>query len=127
LTEQELLDYTIPQYLRSYKECLDEELFKQYSLQLITSGFSHSKPKFDDDFQQERISIDQFAQLITDYIRAWSESPLKQTLKMSKKRAKEDIDQLLNRFWLTYKQQVKEKPEKYIGGLYQTCLVLKKV
>lgn len=114
-------------YFRSYKECLDEELFKQYSLELITSAFQRTPSKFYDDFQQKRISVDQFAQLNTDFVRGWSESTLKQTLTMSENRSKEDINKLLDRFWLIYKQQVKEKPEKYNDGLDETCLVLKKV
>jgi hypothetical protein len=112
LSEEELLDYTIPLYPRSYKECLDEEIFKRCSLKLIKSDFCHTKAKFYEDFQQGRITVEQFAQIHTDFQRSWGEAILKQTLKMNKNRSEEDIDQLLNQFWLIYKQQMKENPEE---------------
>jgi hypothetical protein len=52
---------------------------------------------------------------------------LRQILEMNEKRSKEDVNHLLNRFWLIYKQQVEKKPDEYNSGLYQTYLVLKKV
>jgi hypothetical protein len=43
LTTEELLDFTIPWYLPSYKERVDEELCAQYSFQLIKSDMFPAK------------------------------------------------------------------------------------
>jgi len=37
LTEQELLDYTIPVYYRTYSECIDRDLFNKFSFKLLRS------------------------------------------------------------------------------------------
>jgi hypothetical protein len=127
LSKQELLDYTIPMYHRTYEECLNEELFERYSLQLIKSDFHTVKSKFDQEFQEEKITIDEFLQMHIGYQRSWSESILRQALEMSKSHSKQEIDQLLDRFWSIYKDGVKENPKEYNIGYYQTYLVLKKI
>ena len=127
LSDEELLDYTIPMYHRTYKECLNEELFKRCSLHLITSAFETVQSKFDQEFQQEKISLDQLVEKHIGYQRSWGESILRQALQMHKKRSKEEISQLLDRFWSIYRDGLRENPQEYPIGYYQTYLVLKKL
>ncbi|CAF1206730.1 unnamed protein product [Rotaria sordida] len=127
LNEQELLDYTIPLYHRTYEECLNEELFKRCSLQLIESDFHIVESKFDQEFQQGKITLEEFLQMHIGYQRSWGESILRQALEMNEKRSKEEIDQVLDRFWSIYKDGMKENSKEYKTGYYQTYLVLKKL
>ena len=64
---------------------------------------------------------------ITNSTRSWSESPLKQTLQCNGKRSKEEIDQLLERFWTIYKEEVKKRADEQNRSSCQTFLVLKKI
>ena len=126
LTEEELLGYTIPMYHRTYKECLNQDIFKQCSLQLITSAFETVQSKFDQELQQEKINVEQFVDKHIGYQRSWGESILRQTLETNPNRSKEEIDQLLDQFWSIYKNGLKDNPREYPIGYYQTYLVLKK-
>ena len=96
LNEQELLDYTIPMYQRTYEECLNEELFKRCSLQLIESDFHIVESKFSQEFQQGKITLEEFLQMHIGYQRSWGEPILRHVLEMNKKRSKEKIDQFLD-------------------------------
>jgi hypothetical protein len=127
MNDEELLNYTIPIYIRSYKECLDEELFKKYSLQLVKSDFCLVSSKVYDKYISGAITLDEFAKDRTGYTRSYTESALKQALEINEKRSKEDIDELLNQFWSIYHQQVKERPEEHNSSSYRTHLVLKKL
>lgn len=127
LTEEELLDYTIPLYFRTFDECVNEELFKRCSLQLIQSGFSKAKSKFYQDFQEGNITVEELAQFHTNFQRSWSESALREMLQSNGQRTKEDIEQFLHQFWSLYKEKMKETPTECNSDLYQTFLVLKKL
>jgi hypothetical protein len=127
LNDEELLNYSIPFYARSNQECLDEELFKRCSLQLIKSGFIHVASKVYDKYISGEITLDEFGDDRTNYTRSYSESALRQALEINGKRSKEDVDELLNRFWSIYKNQVKERPEEHNSSSYRIHLVLKKI
>jgi hypothetical protein len=126
LTPQELLDYTLPVYTRSYSECIDNQLFARCSLELIKSDFSSVKIPFIEQWQSKQMTLDEFAQSMTLFIRSWSESTLKQALLINN-RSKQDIEQILNQFWSLYEQEARK-------GFYQlsdicmnyTYLILKK-
>jgi len=126
ITEQELLDYTIPSYYRSFSECVDIELFDRCSLKLIKAGFDKFNFDLFDQYQNGYLSVDQFSKMITSIMRSWSESPLKQALEINRQ-SKEDIDKILTQFWAIYEQGVREKPQEYHGCFYYTYLILKKL
>jgi hypothetical protein len=73
------------------------------------------------------MSIDEFAKIHTGLFRCGTESILKQTLEINEKRSKEEIDQLLNRFWQIYNEQIKQNPHEFIIKSCQTYLILKKL
>ena len=127
MSEEELLEYTIPMYLRSQQECLDKDLFKRCSLELIQSEFCHVESKMYDKYLQGELTLDGFAQARTDFTRSYSESALKQCLEKSERRSSEQVEQLLDRFWSIYSQQVREKPDEHNSSSYRSHLVLKKI
>lgn len=127
LTENELLNYTIPVYLRSYDECLDQQLFNKYSFQLIRSDVSSVNFKFYEQLQNGEINLDQFAKIQTGFMRCATESIIRDALESNKERSKEDIDILVNQFWEIYHQQAKENPHQLQIGSHQTYVILKKI
>ncbi|CAF3549826.1 unnamed protein product [Rotaria sp. Silwood1] len=95
---EELYNYTIPSYIRSYNECVDEKLFNQYSLQLIKVELHNSTINFYEQLQIKQITLEEFAQNRTEFMCPWCESILKIALEMNKQRLKEEINQLLNQY-----------------------------
>jgi len=125
LTSQELLDYTIPCYLRYYNECVDENLFTQHSFQLLRSEFiSIGSPLFK-QWKEEQITLDDFVCLTTSFVRSFSESILQQTL-MDNGRTQEDITIILNQFWTLFKDKIREQPEIGNCSLEYVYIILKK-
>jgi hypothetical protein len=127
LNEEELINYTIPVYLRSYDECIDNEIFEKCSFELIKSDISTVELPFCQQWKKGDMSIDEFAKIHTGLFRCGTESILKQTLEINEKRSKEEIDQLLNRFWQIYNEQIKQNPHEFIIKSCQTYLILKKL
>ena len=56
LTSQELLDFTLPFYLRSLSECTDLELFNRCSLKVIKVELVGSKSIIFDQYQNGQIT-----------------------------------------------------------------------
>ena len=122
-TEQELLDYTIPFYIRSYKELVDEELFLRYSLQVIQSDFVSAS--WFTQWQERQMTLDEFACSITSYFRGWLEPILSQTL-LKNDRAKEEIPTILSRFWHLCEQEIKQRPDHIRSSVNHAFIILKK-
>ncbi len=124
-TSQELLNFTFPIYGRWYNECVDENLFTQYSFQLIRSGLvSVGSPLFK-QWKEEQITSDEFIRSTTLFVRSWSESILQQTL-TNNGRKEEDIPIILNRFWALYEDKIREQPEIGNFSMEYVYLILKK-
>ncbi|CAF3065982.1 unnamed protein product [Rotaria sp. Silwood2] len=70
LTPQELLDYTFSIHARSYSECIDDQLFAHYLLELIKSDFGSVNMPFIKQWQNEPMTLDEFARSITLYTRS---------------------------------------------------------
>ena len=126
-TADELKEYTIPVYVRSYDECLDKELFQQYSLQLIDASVDSVDFKFYDQWKSHQITLEQFAQLQTGFVRCATDSILQQALASSHTRSKEEITELTNQFWGHYHREVKDNPQDFQLKLYQAYVALKKI
>ncbi|CAF0857565.1 unnamed protein product [Adineta steineri] len=109
-TSNELIDYTIPAYFRSYDECVDEKLFAQYSFDLIKSQNVMMEPPFLKSWKEEQITFDEFARLSTSFVRGWSESIVEQTL-TNNGRTRADIPELLNQFWNLFEENLRKKPD----------------
>ena len=126
-TEEELLDYTIPSYIRSYEECVDYDLFRKHSLELIKSDHRRISLEFFQKWQLGQLTAEQVAEAHTQYMRGFNESSLKQALQTSGKRSNEQIAQTLNQFWALYQREILKKPDEYNTGFYRACLSFKKV
>ena len=126
LTPQELLDYTLPIYARSYAECVDNALFDRFSFQLIKANFDSVKMPFIEQWLNKQMTADQFIQSMTAYVRSWSESILRQVL-LTNNRTNEDIERIQDQFWSLYKHEAR----KEFDQLVEMCmnyiyLILKK-
>ncbi|CAF1222083.1 unnamed protein product [Adineta steineri] len=127
LTEQELLDYTIPVYYRTYSECIDQDLFNKFSLKLIKSDILEVRINILNQLQQEKISLDEFAKDRTQFVRSWGEPSLRQALEMNNKRSEKDIQILLDQFWKMYEREVKQLSNQFDTSSCRTYLILQKI
>lgn len=125
LTEQELLDYSIPIYYRSFEECIDTELFDQCSLKLIKAEFHKFELEVFTQFQNGHLSLDQYAKIAALVMRSWSEPILKQILETNK-RSNVEIEKILTQFWIIYEQRLKDDSSQWNSCFYYTYLILKK-
>ena len=127
LTPQELLHYTITEYPRTYEECVDHELFKQNSFELINTQFLPIESEMFSQWRNGQVPLDEFARAHTQFMRSWSESALREALQITKERSLNDIEERLNQFWSLYEQTVKENPGQHDSQSFRTFLVLKKI
>lgn len=126
LTSQELLDYTLPTHARSYTDCIDNQLFTRCSLELIKSHFGSVKIPFVEQWKNKQMTLDEFVQSMTSYVRSWCEPILKQTFLINN-RSKEDLEQILNQYWSLYGQEVRLGLDQLIDiRMNYTYLILKK-
>ena len=117
LTPQELLNYTITEYPRTYDECIDHELFNQYAFELVKAQFSVIESELFSQSQNKQITADEFARAHTQFMCSWSESASRKALELTGERSHNDIDELLTQFWSIYEHDSQS---------YRTLLVLKK-
>ncbi|CAF1312452.1 unnamed protein product [Adineta steineri] len=123
----ELPNYTLPVYIRSYDECVDKELFDQYSFEVIHSNMSAVDFKFYGELKNNKMTLEEFSEKQTEFIRCATDSVLRGALESTGKRSKKDIDQLSNQFWKLYKEHVQQNPDDFDIKCYQTYVVLKKL
>ncbi|CAF1321860.1 unnamed protein product [Rotaria magnacalcarata] len=125
LTSQELVDFTIPFYLRSLSECLDFELFNRYLLKLIKAEFICLKLLIFDQYQNGEIELDYFAKSLTMLMRPGTDSALKEALKLNQ-RTNQEVEHISTQFWSLFEEKL--KLESYDGNIntYATYLILKK-
>jgi hypothetical protein len=57
LASQELIDFTLSVYCRSYEECIDENLFRKYSFELIKSELISFPSPFFKQWKEEEIAF----------------------------------------------------------------------
>ncbi|CAF4879668.1 unnamed protein product, partial [Rotaria magnacalcarata] len=87
LSPQELLDYTLPIYCRSYSECVDRDLFEKFGLELVKADAINVKSDLGEKLRNGEITLDYLAQVQTAAVRAACEYPLKQALISNKQRS----------------------------------------
>ncbi|CAF1161730.1 unnamed protein product [Adineta steineri] len=125
--KEELPNYTLPVYIRSYDECVDKELFDQYSFEVIHSNMSAVDFKFYGQLKNNEMELEEFSRKQTEFIRCATDSVLREALESTGQRSKVDIDQLSNQFWSLYKEHVHQNPDDFDIKCYQTYVVLKKL
>ncbi|CAF1158856.1 unnamed protein product [Adineta steineri] len=124
--QQVLLNYTIPLYYRSFSECVDDELFAKCSFELIKVEFNKTNIALMDQYQNGNVPLDKFSKVVTSIMQSWSESSLKQALEINGQ-STEEINKILDQFWILYEQEIRANPDEYIACSYYTYLILKKV
>jgi len=128
LKPEELINFTIPIYNRSFSECTDHDLFVQCSLKLIKAELHKIKSYLFDQYKNGKITLDEFAKTLTPIMRTWSETILRQAIQ-SNGRSLEDIENILKQFWILFEKEVRERPNAYEHPIcfYNTYLILQKV
>ncbi|CAF3630023.1 unnamed protein product, partial [Rotaria sordida] len=104
LTSQELIDFTIPFYLRSLSECIDLELFNRYSLVLIKSELICLKSLIVDQYRHGQIRLDRFAKSLSMLMRPGTDLALKQALQINR-RSSPDIERISTQFWSLFEEK----------------------
>ncbi|CAF1223706.1 unnamed protein product [Adineta steineri] len=125
LTSKELFNYTFQSYCRSLDECIDEKLFNECSLDLITLSLVFVESPLYKLWQTQQITLDEFLHLNTLSVRSWSEPTFKQTL-IHNGRPKNDVSHLLDQFYTLYEKETQEQPDLHINCGYSVYIVLKK-
>lgn len=125
LTSQELVDFTLPFYLRSLSECIDLELFHQCSLKLIKVEFICLKSLIFNQYRNREITRNQLAKSLTMLMRPGTELALKQSLQING-RLNQEIDTISKQFWSLYEEKINDELYENDMNTYATYLILKK-
>ena len=126
LTEEELLDFTIPYYFRTFDECVDTELFDQNSLQLISTDVTATKLSMFNQYEQGQSTVDQLAKQIVQSMRVWSSASLEQAMR-NNARTEEEISEISEQIWMAGENEIKDKPLEFDLPMISTLLILKKI
>ncbi len=124
LTE-ELIDFTLPFYLRSLSECFDLELFNRCSLKLIKIELVCLKSSIFNQYQNKQITLNQFSKSLTMLMQSGIESILKQTLE-NNGRSNEEINKISTQFWSLFEDKIRSQSHHNDVNTYATYLILKK-
>ena len=80
-----------------------------------------------EQWKKDELTLEEFAAYETGFIRCVTESALVDALKRNERRSKEEIDQLVTRFWKIFNEQIKREPDRFNSIEYHTHLILKKL
>ncbi|CAF1453555.1 unnamed protein product [Adineta steineri] len=125
LTTNELLDFTIPFYLRSLSECIDMELFHRCSLKLIKVELVCLKSLIFHQYRNHEITHAHLAKSVTMLMQSGTELALKQSLQING-RSNQEIDEIIMQFWHLYEQTINNEVFENDINTYATYLILKK-
>ena len=121
ITNEELLNFTIGSYLRSFDELLNSKLFDMTGLELIFHEFKRPPNPHYDAFKQNH-DDDQFAEAWTRYIQARTEPALDAALVGC-----EHPRQMLINYYARLRELIKQDPHKELyNGADRMLLVLRK-
>lgn len=126
LSPEELLNYTLPIYCRSYAECVDNDLFKKLDLELVVADTVEVKSNLGEKMRNGEITIDFLAQAMTKGVRTAFEYPLKQVLTSNGQRSAEEINKILDQYWDLHEQGMKQQSYDFNTDMVVINLVLKK-
>lgn len=125
LSEEELIDFTLPFYLRSLSECIDQELFIRCSLKLIKIELIHLKSLIFSQYKNNQITFNQFATSLLTLMQSGIDSIFKQTLEIHH-RTNEEINQISIQFWSLFEEKIKTEKHPDNVNTYATYLILQK-
>ncbi|CAF1238454.1 unnamed protein product [Adineta steineri] len=121
----ELVDFTIPFYLRSLSECIDMELFHRCSLKLIKVELVCLKSLIFHQYRNHEITHAHLAKSLTMLMQSGTELALKQSLQING-RSNQEIDEIIMQFWHLYEQTINNEVFENDINTYATYLILKK-
>lgn len=127
LSPQELLDYTIPIYCRTYSECVDHDLFAKCGLELIKADTLNIASTLGEQLRNGEITMDYLARVQTMAVRVACENSLKQALISNAQRSPAEIDNVLDEYWKLHEKGVKESLISFDTDMVTINLVLKKI
>jgi hypothetical protein len=125
LSSQELVDFNIPIYLRSFTECIDEELFVRCSLKLIKKELICFKSSIVEEYRLGFIDREQLASSLTILLQTSSESALHRALQINGRTAQE-IKEISQQLWTLLENQIRDEFHHDVIHTYATHLILKK-
>ena len=124
-TDDELLDFTLPFYLRSFHECVDDEFFARYSFECLKADFICLKSWIFDQYQREMISRETLAQSITLLLQPGVTTTLVSVLQ-AHGRTLEQSKEISEQFWTSVEKTIFHEPYFHVDQTYATNLILKK-
>lgn len=124
-TEEELIDFTLPFYLRSFDECIDEEFFARYSFECLKAELICLKSWIFDQYRREMISRETLAQSITLLLQPGVTTTLESILQTHGKPI-EQIKEICEQFWFKVEKMICHEPYFHIDQTCATNLILKK-
>ena len=76
LNSEEVSNFNSGTYLRTLDELTDENILKETNFEVITSDLIESEQSLYVDFEQGKITVDEFGKKFTGFVRSWSEASL---------------------------------------------------
>ena len=125
LSPLELIDFTLPFYLRSFSECVDEDLFDRCELKLIQSELICSRSVIFDHYRQGRITREESATALTMLLRPGTESALEEALRIHGRTVTE-IERITKQFWSLVERSIQDQLHPDVVRTYATYLILRK-
>ena len=125
LSAQELIDFTLPFYLRSFSECVDEGLFDRCALKLIQAELICCRSVIFDHYRQGHITREHSATALTTLLRSGTESALEEVLRINGRTATE-IERIVQQFWSSLESDIREQLRPDVVHTYATYLILRK-
>lgn len=121
----ELIELTLPFYLRSFEECVNEQLFARYSLQCLQAELISLKSWVFDEYQRGMINRRKLAQTITLLLQPGTTTALESVLE-AHRRTPGQIKEITERFWSSVEKMIEDRPYHHIDHTYAVNLILKK-
>lgn len=125
LTEEESLNFTMPVHFRTFDECADLDLFKQFSFELVAAEMITARFPMFEQYRQGQLTIDQLAKQMVTGLRVCCDSVLRQAMNIGG-RTDEEMNEISERIWTAAEDDVKNDPFKFDVPLISTLLILKK-
>ena len=127
LSDAELIDFTLPFYLRSFNECSDnKDLFVRYSLKLVRTDFIRFHSTIFVQYQTKKITFEQFIHSLVDLMHSGIDSCFRQLFKLHQ-RTEQDIEYLSKQLWTKFEDKIRNDTHPKEIFVYSTLMILKKI
>lgn len=125
-TDQELLDFNIPFYLRSFHQCFSEDLFSRCSFGVLRAEFMCLQSILFDDYHRGLIDATQLANSVTLLLRPGTDPALERSLLLNG-RSLDEVKRISQTLWNTVERQITAQPPDHSIQISATYIVLKKL